>query len=661
MDRRINQTSVACVLSSTSASFLILIFSFFWRLPTGRSLMSSEDCMPLTRIGKSCGVVALAQELTELEKRIFFTIFGKEDLRCLFPGDQVHLRSVYAGNTLDTSYHGYNTANKQPFTLEYNGQGKSDKAQKYEPFQYGQIVVVRNSHKLYRGRLKHLSDKKARGLVVNDGATLEDFEWFGNSRFLIHVESSAHSGLQNWIKSEKASASGILKDLCRKANLITPLLPEIDAEERRNVRLRHMLKSVDVLQELKPLLREDVHEFAETLWMGGCEKFLQIGEDSEVREVCLELYKEQTSNISLNIWRRASQHCELFLTSRIRDLLNQEFEELTAESKKEEAEFFSKVKAVYSPNARGKLLISVDSCKLVRKGGNFRLLKDVTKFFGDLFGDAPASDNYDIGVSFGRQEKDEERISWKVFEFTPFRDDKDKLVNDPEYILTPACSEGKSLIDLNPRQKLMRVFFLQGGQLLVCIEDSLDGDRQCSLYLSQKLGHDLSAAVPISKINRGYEILCFDETTRFIAFYDSQIFTIKVFRFDDMFRHMDWTGKDIHLSEYSVGRLQWMDFIKGKNEIVFIDDQNRARICEVTHSALVRPGNIHLGSHPIAKAMVSAQGSCLLVLQFVPKLSETTSIEKGEPVHAPHDAEERAGTGKHQSPEEEELVMDVYI
>ncbi|KAL3699205.1 hypothetical protein R1sor_017227 [Riccia sorocarpa] len=299
----------------------------------------------------------------------------------------------------------------------------------------------------------------------------------------------------------------------------------------------------------------------------------------------------------------------------------------------------------------------VDGCKLIEKG-------ESGGWIGWMWRSTPAGDDSEVALSFTQQEKEAERITWKAFEIAPFTTDKEKLLNDPQYVLTPACSEGKALIDLNPAtQNLMRVYFLQGGQVLIFVEESEGGERQCSIYLSPKLGSDLSTAIPIMKLRRRFDLVCFDEKTRFIALYHSDISSIKVYRLDDTFRHMDWTGSDIRLSEYF---LRWMDFVKGKNEVVFIDDQSRVRICEVSQSALVRPGNTHLGSNPILKALVSAQCSCLLVLRSVPKLSAELDVtdmhESEENVEENVDVtmESATVTGKNRCSKQQELVIDVY-
>ncbi|CAM6093207.1 unnamed protein product [Calypogeia fissa] len=207
-------------------------------------------------------------------------------------------------------------------------------------------------------------------------------------------------------------------------------------------------------------------------------------------------------------------------------------------------------------------------------------------------------------------------ITWHGFELAPMKEDLDQLVLDSEHTFSPSCSATKEIIDLDPSsQTLLRVVFLKAGQLLVFVIDGHSDPKDLVIYLCPKLGVKLTAANCIRTMKRGFDLVAFDERSRYIAFYDCSISIIKTFRFDETFRHMDWTGVDIALSEYSIGRLIWMDFVTGKTEIVFIDDHHRVRLCEVSQPGMVRSGNVHVGHTPIVKACVTTQGSCLLLLR----------------------------------------------
>ncbi|KAL3699204.1 hypothetical protein R1sor_017226 [Riccia sorocarpa] len=243
--------------------------------------------------------VTLLSELIEMEKRIYATIFGdKIDTRFLFPGDEVRIQADTVPDSKSIGILG-----QLVHTLEYYDDGKTPK--KYEAFQNGEVVVLKSS--------------KA---------------------------TSRSPGLHNWIQSEVVSAA--IKNLRRKATVVTFALPQLDAKKKRNYKgdlTQMFLEAEDVLREIKPFLTKEVYNSAEALWQ-GCDESGSLEIDEDVRKICIKLYKFRTEKVSSNIWLRASEQLESFLNSTINTQLDKEFDQMTADSRKEKAEFVSKAKTV---------------------------------------------------------------------------------------------------------------------------------------------------------------------------------------------------------------------------------------------------------------------------------------------------------------------------
>lgn len=155
--------------------------------------------------------------------------------------------------------------------------------------------------------------------------------------------------------------------------------------------------------------------------------------------------------------------------------------------------------------------------------------------------------------------------------------------------------------------------FLRSGELLVFIHDKVL--NRMNLYMSPKLGPFLHGRNPIHTFKRGFDLVAFDECTRFLALYDAQVAKILLYKFDESFRNIDYTGVEIMLELFSGSTsIRWMQCIPGKAELLLVDDTNRVRVVELHHQPLMKPKHISLSSG-FLNACISGDGSFLFVFQ----------------------------------------------
>lgn len=127
------------------------------------------------------------------------------------------------------------------------------------------------------------------------------------------------------------------------------------------------------------------------------------------------------------------------------------------------------------------------------------------------------------------------------------------------------------------------------------------------------MGSMLDGINPIRRFKRGYDLLSFDEGSRFVALYDKLASKIAVHKFDDSFRKLDWIGVDVDLHKFSgMVILTWMHLILGKRELILIDDTNRVKVVELHQKPMMKPRLLILPSL-VSVALISMDGSFLIV------------------------------------------------
>eukprot|EP01018_Ginkgo_biloba_P033752 Gb_25339 [translate_table: standard] len=228
-----------------------------------------------------------------------------------------------------------------------------------------------------------------------------------------------------------------------------------------------------------------------------------------------------------------------------------------------------------------------------------------------------SSEKVDLKVSVEQEQK--LGIQWKVCELAPMKKDMDELNFNSVHPIIPTCTQSVELVTINPEcERLVKVVLLKSGESLIFIHNHRGGCLY--VYHCPRIGTKLYNRNPIHTFRRGFDLLCVDEGTRLVALYDAGICKVGIYRFDDSFRHVDWTGVEVELEKYSGSKIiTWMHFIPGKRELLLVDDTNRVRTVELHQKPMMKPRHISLPL-PLSKACISVDGLFLIVFR---KSSET--------------------------------------
>ncbi|KAH9320477.1 hypothetical protein KI387_015116 [Taxus chinensis] len=232
-------------------------------------------------------------------------------------------------------------------------------------------------------------------------------------------------------------------------------------------------------------------------------------------------------------------------------------------------------------------------------------------------------------MQFITEEEEKPSIQWMVVELAPKKKDLDEISMNAMHSFTPSSSDMFELVccDLET-EDLKKVVFLKSGELLVFVHDK--EQNSLNLYMVPKLGPLVRGSNPIRIFRRGFDLVAFDERTRFLALFDADVAKIQIYKFDESFRHIDWTGIEIMLEFFSGStNTVWMQFIPGKAELLLIDDTNRARVAELHQQPLMKPKHLSLLSD-FMHVCVSGDGSFLFVFQRTAKVSEDCSSSSAQ-------------------------------
>ncbi|KAH9292391.1 hypothetical protein KI387_042422, partial [Taxus chinensis] len=132
---------------------------------------------------------------------------------------------------------------------------------------------------------------------------------------------------------------------------------------------------------------------------------------------------------------------------------------------------------------------------------------------------------------------------WKACELTPMKKDLNELNSNSEtHPIVPTCGEPLELVAINPEQeRLLKVAVLKSGELMVFIHNFKDSCLY--LYRCPKVGYNLNnTSCPIYTFRRGFDLLALDESTRYMALYGKERSKIVIYKFDESFRKVYWTG-----------------------------------------------------------------------------------------------------------------------
>ncbi|GLJ12793.1 hypothetical protein SUGI_0197940 [Cryptomeria japonica] len=236
---------------------------------------------------------------------------------------------------------------------------------------------------------------------------------------------------------------------------------------------------------------------------------------------------------------------------------------------------------------------------------------------------------HEVNMQFLTEEEEKPSIQWMIVELVPKKKDLDELSLNSMHGITPSCSDMVELVCCDAETEVLKkVVFLKSGELLIFIHDK--EQNSLNLYMVPKLGPLVCGSNPIRIFRRGFDLVAFDERTRFLALFEADVAKIQIYKFDESFRHIDWTGIEILLEFFSGStNTVWMQFIPGKAELLLIDDSNRARVVELHQHPLMKPKHLSLMSD-FRNACVSGDGSFLFVFQRSAEVSEDCSLSSAQ-------------------------------
>eukprot|EP01018_Ginkgo_biloba_P007841 Gb_06198 [translate_table: standard] len=297
--------------------------------------------------------------------------------------------------------------------------------------------------------------------------------------------------------------------------------------------------------------------------------------------------------------------------------------------KEEEEKFLYETKKKLSQSTGMQRHMYVERC-FVESHGLSGCVKNAYRYVGRSIGIVKSPE---LSLKISSEEEEKPCVQWKISELVPTKKDLDELDLNAMHGITPLCSEMYELVCCDPdNEELRKVVLLRSGELLVFIQDKQQ--QSLHIYFSIKRGSLLRGSYPIFIARRGFDLVAFDESTRFLALYDCQLSKIGIFRFDQSFRHVDWTGIDVMLDVFSGStNITWMQLIPGKAEILLADDTNRLRVVEVHEQPLMKPKHISL-SLDLLKACISGDGSFLFAFQKA--TLNLDSSEEHSPTSAQH-------------------------
>ncbi|XP_057849508.2 uncharacterized protein LOC131060346 [Cryptomeria japonica] len=223
----------------------------------------------------------------------------------------------------------------------------------------------------------------------------------------------------------------------------------------------------------------------------------------------------------------------------------------------------------------------------------------------------------EVKVKISIVEEHQSLIVYKACELTPMRKDISEFNSNSSRPMVPTSEEPVQLEAIDPQlERLFRVVILKSGELLVFIYNFIDSSLY--LYRRPKIGFNMNKrGPPIYTFRRGFDLLAVDEGTRSMAMYEKERSKIVIYKFDESFRRVSWTGVEVNLESYQESKIiKWMHLIPGKMELLLVDDTNRARLVEIHQKPMIKPKYIEL--HPQQhsfRACVSVDGYFFLVFR----------------------------------------------
>ncbi|GLJ34389.1 hypothetical protein SUGI_0691410 [Cryptomeria japonica] len=270
----------------------------------------------------------------------------------------------------------------------------------------------------------------------------------------------------------------------------------------------------------------------------------------------------------------------------------------------------------------------------------------VTRYIEEVRTTKPSWYSYsrqvELKVKLSIEEEHPFAIVYKVCELIPMRKDISEFNSNCGRPIIPTYGESVELATINPQhERLFKVVILKSGELMVFLHNFTD--PSLSLYRYPKVGFN-NMGPPIHTFRRGFDLLAVDEATRSMALYEKERSKTVIYKFDESFRKVYWTGVEVNLESYKGSKIiTWMHLIPGKMELLLVDDTNKARVAEIHERPMMRAKHISLPSQPHSlRACVSVDGYFFIVFRQLQRQGEDFDI-KG---------------ARHASPEN---MLDIYV
>lgn len=246
------------------------------------------------------------------------------------------------------------------------------------------------------------------------------------------------------------------------------------------------------------------------------------------------------------------------------------------------------------------------------------------------------SEKMELKVKVSIVEEHPFNIVYKACELTPMRTDIAEFNSNCGHTIIPTCGELVELAAINPQhERLFKVVILKSGELMVFIHNITDSSLY--LYRYPKIGFNINIrGCPIYVFRRGFNLLAVDEASRSMALYEKERSKIVIYKFDESFRKIYWTGVEVNLELYQGSKIiVWMHLIPGRMELLLVDDTNRARVAEIHEKPMMKAKHISLPSQlHCLRGCISVDGYFLLVFRQSQHQGEDIDvggIEHGSP------------------------------
>ncbi|GLJ33822.1 hypothetical protein SUGI_0679990 [Cryptomeria japonica] len=495
-------------------------------------------------------------------------------------------------------------------TFESLGQGKPT-----TPFiSYGQEVHAKCSSKCtcsrkIDGKLKFLQptngmkDFPLSGEIVKiefiPVSTKSDNKKTKDIEVEVRLENASYSAIRSWVENEVPNELTSLEtNIVFTAFLLASDKSLGQTFIKKHLRTRNM-------QSLPSSFKVPFEKFCSVHSAQSTYDLSALLSNDNLKTVCCEVYKDNKRKFCENIkelWTSLFGKGGSFANSRLRDV---------------EDEFVKELKKKMSA------------------------LKDdnlVTRFIQEVTADRQSrSRNWswssqpeqpELKVKFSTVKEHPLEIVYKVCELTPKKKDIDDANTISGRPIVPTCGDPVELAAINPQnERLHKVVVLKSRELIVFVHSIRDSSMY--LYRCPKIGVNINDMDhPIHTFRRGINLLAVDEATRSIALYEKEASKIAIYKFDESFRKVYWSGVEVNLESFSGSKtIVWMHLIPGKMELLLVDDTNRVRVAEIHEKPMMKAKHIPLPlqQHTL-RACISVDGYFFLVFRQLQSQSDEIHV-----------------------------------